>query len=410
MYRALALLWCSSLVAADLGTLHRLTDQNQFFQLRRELEQPGWNATEVLFYRALVACRFGHETEGIGLLKQALAARPAPTMTRRAYEEMAAAFGRLDRYQDAAQAWDQALLLTPTHDPDRESNENSRALMDALAGTPPESVEWAEGPPVQVIRNPVGSWNVPVNVNGINGQWIFDTGANHSTLTEAEAQRMGLSLRESSVYVTGSTRKRNALRLAIASDVRVGAVHIHNVVFLVLADQALHVAPLHYQITGILGLPALRALRRVEISNAGVFRIQAREKTPEGAPNLFFDEASPIVEVDHNQHHLQMFLDTGANTSVLYPSALNGIGREERLKLQTKREKIGGAGGIITRKAQFVPALEIEILAHPLVLKNVSLLSETPQSSGRYRDGVIGMDALWGGFRLDFDAMRMQVK
>jgi hypothetical protein len=52
--------------------------------------------------------------------------------------------------------------------------------------------------------------------------------------------------------------------------VQLGAAHIHNVVFLVLADQALNIAPLHYQITGIPGIPVLRALSRVEISNAGL--------------------------------------------------------------------------------------------------------------------------------------------
>src|SRR5437868_3039786 len=180
MHKALALLWCSSLVAGDPGTLQRLTDQHRFFELRRALDQQGWNAAEVLFYRALVACRFSHETEGIGLLKQTLAAKPAPEMARRAYEEMASAFARLDRYGDAVHAWDQALLLTPPHDPEREGNENTRALMDALTATPPESVELGEDSPVPASRNPVGSWNVPVSVNGVNSQWIFDTGANHS--------------------------------------------------------------------------------------------------------------------------------------------------------------------------------------------------------------------------------------
>ena len=92
-----------------------------------------------------------------------------------------------------------------------------------------------------------------MRVNGVNGQWIFDTGANISTLTETEAKRMGLSVRETKAYVNGSTQKRNALQLAVASDVQLGAAHIHNVVFLVLADQALHIGPLHYQITGSWG-------------------------------------------------------------------------------------------------------------------------------------------------------------
>jgi hypothetical protein len=42
--------------------------------------------------------------------------------------------------------------------------------------------------------------------------------------------------------------------------------------------------------------------------------------------------------------------------------------------------------------------------------KKLSLLSTAPMGNGRYRDGVIGMDALWSGFRLDFDAMRLDVE
>jgi len=53
----------------------------------------------------------------------------------------------------------------------------------------------------------------------------------------------------------------------MASDVHSGAAHTRSVVFLVLADQALNIGP--HQITGILGLPVLRASRCVEISKTG---------------------------------------------------------------------------------------------------------------------------------------------
>jgi hypothetical protein len=249
-----------------------------------------------------------------------------------------------------------------------------------------------------------------VQLNGVNGQWIFDTGADISTVTETEAKRMGLSIRETTAHVNGSTEKRNTLKLAVASDLRLGAAHIHNVVFLVLADRALYIAPLHYQITGILGIPALRALNRVEISNAGIFRVNPHQTLPQGAANLFFDDASPIVEVDHDQHHLQMFLDTGANDTVLYPSFKEALERQEKLRLRTKREKVAGAGGVIQRKTEVVPLLRIEVLGKAIDLKKLSLLSTAPIGNGRYRDGVIGMDALRGGFRLDFDAMRLEVE
>jgi hypothetical protein len=105
-----------------------------------------------------------------------------------------------------------------------------------------------------------------------------------------------------------------------------------------------------------------------------------------------------------------MFLDTGANATVLYPSFLDAVGRDENLRLQTKREKLAGAGGIIQRTTEVVPALEIEIFGKLISLTKLSLLSEAPPGNARYRDGVIGMDALWSGFRLDFDAMRLEIE
>jgi hypothetical protein len=38
------------------------------------------------------------------------------------------------------------------------------------------------------------------------------------------------------------------------------------------------------------------------------------------------------------------------------------------------------------------------------------MLPEQPKGENRFRDGVVGMDALWNGFSLDFDAMRLVVR
>lgn len=55
-----------------------------------------------------------------------------------------------------------------------------------------------------------------------------------------------------------------------------------NVVLLVLADEALKIGPLQYQITGILGIPVLRALGRVGISKRGLLRIHESKTVVEG--------------------------------------------------------------------------------------------------------------------------------
>jgi hypothetical protein len=403
------LLWCSILTAADVGQLSRLSETRRFFELRRSLQQPGWNDEDTLLYRGVVVSRFGHEAEGIELLQQFLQTAPKAEMARRANEELATALDRLGRYKDASQAWERALALTPPNDHEREGNENSRLLLDSLGEIPPLTADVGEATPVKAVRNGLGSWNVPVRVNGVTGGWIFDTGANVSTLSESEAKRMGLSIRDSKAWVSGSTAKRNALRLTVA-DVLFGSAHIRNVVFLVLADQALYIPPIHKQITGILGLPALRALGRVEILQDGAVQIRPAQKASNGTPNLFFDGESPIVELTHGQHRVQMLLDTGANATELYPSFRDSLTPQELVKLKAKKEKVGGAGAVIQRRMLVVPQLQVQFFDAAVNLKSLSLLPEPPKGDPRYRDGVIGMDALWGGFLLDFEAMRLDVE
>ncbi len=57
-----------------------------------------------------------------------------------------------------------------------------------------------------------------------------------------------------------------------------------------------------------------------------------------------------------------------------------------------------------------LPSLRIQILETLIDLKKVRLLTQTPADKTRYRDGILGMNALWSGFLLDFDAMRLEVR
>jgi hypothetical protein len=43
-------------------------------------------------------------------------------------------------------------------------------------------------------------------------------------------------------------------------------------------------------------------------------------------------------------------------------------------------------------------------------LQRISLLSQAPAGSAGLRDGILGIDALAGGFRLDFRAMQFTLK
>jgi hypothetical protein len=105
---------------------------------------------------------------------------------------------------------------------------------------------------------------------------------------------------------------------------------------------------------------------------------------------------------------LQMFLDTGANASVLYPSFRDALTREETFRLRIKREKTAGAGGMIKRKTQLIPTLRIEVFETSVNLRKLSLRDanwKQPISRRSDRNGCI-----WSGFLLGLDAMKLEVK
>jgi len=124
----LGLICCVSLTAADVTQLRQLQGHNRIFQLREALQQPGWNDSETLFYRALVESRFGHEKAAITDLQKILAAPASVDMKRKAYEELASALLREGRYGDSADAMGEALRITRPDDPDRAGDENDRKL------------------------------------------------------------------------------------------------------------------------------------------------------------------------------------------------------------------------------------------------------------------------------------------
>jgi predicted aspartyl protease len=404
MRTALLLVWCSSLAAADLG---KLLESHRFFELRRELAQPGLQTAETLFYRGVLECRFGQEASGIATLQRVLATNPNQAVARRSHEEMAWAFERMGRYKEASEQWAEALRLIPKDDPDYSENANTGLLMSSLSEVAAQTVDFAGAVSTRASRNRLGTWNVPVEINHVLGSWIFDTGADQSTITESEAKRMGLSVVGTKAYVGGSTGATNKMRLAVVKELGFAGADLHNVVLLVLPDQSLNVGPPHhrYQITGILGIPVLRALGSVGVSKEGFIRMHDSRTAAPGSPNLFFDwEYKGVVEISHARHLLQMVVDTGANDTVLYPSFRNAMTREEVRKLQNMHEIRAGAGGSIQQR---VPTLRIEFFEKPVTLQKLSLEPKAPRPIDF--DGVIGMDALWAGFHIDFEAMRLEL-
>ncbi|HZL25905.1 MAG TPA: retropepsin-like aspartic protease [Acidobacteriaceae bacterium] len=250
----------------------------------------------------------------------------------------------------------------------------------------------------------LGLWSLPIEANTKQAEWVLDTGMTFSTVTESEAKRVGLTLLDSGGRgSSGHTARELPIRLAIATDLRIGSAHLRNVVFAVVADNALNFGS--DRLRGIIGLPAIRALGSIAVSARGMVRIHSDSTKPRSEPNMFFDGLTPIVEAIHAGRAVPMTLDTGGTTTYLYSSFREILTPEERAKLSRQNRRFGGVGGSIKIETELLPKLELELPGRTVGLIGVALRSDT----NPFSDGLLGIDALKGGFAIDFNTMRLEL-
>jgi hypothetical protein len=400
-----------SLLIADEGELRKLEGAKRIFELRHALDQTTGDGPDTRYYRALIEARFGQEEAAIVHFREFLAAKPNEGMRRKSHEELANALIWLGRYGDAADELARVLQLMSPGDSERGPTRSLRAVCSGLKDVSPQTVEFGTERALTAKFNKLGLWSVPVEANGREADWVIDTGMTFSTVTESEAKRVGLELRDSGGRGgSDHTGKQVPFRLAIASDIRIGAAHLRNVVVVVVADSALNFGPFGSQrVHGIVGLPAIRALGSIGISARGEVRIHSDSPKVQSDPNIFFDGLTPIVEVHHAGRAAPMKLDTGGDTTYLYSSFRETLTPEERSKLKRQRRGFTGVGGSTKLEAELVPQLELELPGRTVGLHHVSLRLDSPPPGNGYSDGLLGMDALKSGFTIDFRAMRLDL-
>jgi predicted aspartyl protease len=300
--------------AAEPENLRALYDTRQWFALRDRIADGG-----PPFYRGAVALAFHDE---------ASAEREFAVLSRSA-----------PRSWDAAEA--HSLLatwraFTGRHRSARSAYRHVVAAKTGEAGAAREMRErelWSRFPDLRVASHRAASARfhvkdgdifLPLSVNGKPADYLIDTGANHSVITEGEARRMGMrALAASGVQAHDATGAGSGYRMAIAARLDFGGLQLRNVPFLVVPDDRMPFANLPPGSRGMLGLPVLVAWRTIRWSRDGVFEAGFPSGPADrAAANLCFSGEGPhlLVHGEMLDKMTQMVLDTGAMKSSLLPS------------------------------------------------------------------------------------------
>jgi predicted aspartyl protease len=327
------LILCFPLVAAgcvnrkndtDLDKkLNQLLNSKNYFKLREILVSSENKLIESkeLFYKAFVAKAFGDRNksnECINVLLDKYRDEFNDTIVARLLDLRAANFLYAYKYKQASDIYAQLLNDYPKvlDSADLANYNNVRNIFGAFSHVSLQFMHRHNSVEIASFRNKFNHLMTPVKSNGVSDYFIFDTGANLSTIAESQARRMNLTILEQKVDVGSSTQINVQSRLAVADSFYVGEILFENVVFLVMPDDKLTFPEINYQIQGIIGFPVIHQMEEVHMHKDGSITIPGTP-TDFRFANMVLEGLNPVVQVVSQEDTLLFTFDTGAKNSEL---------------------------------------------------------------------------------------------
>jgi predicted aspartyl protease len=365
----------------------------------------------------VIANRRGQVTRSIGLLARAMAtySRRPDRQTVVAAMTLSDDYRKLSRFAeeltiDRLLLGHYAGLLNPSQ---RTEMQERRDTASILQGTPPTTVSWSGPLRLAMTREVVGLWSVPVSRHGVAARWSLDTGANYSVVSESTAKRLGLSILDGATTTGSSTTRRVGVRYAVVPELTLGTATLHDLVVLVLADEALHATgpTFEYQIDGLLGYNAFAALGSVTFDRAGLFLAGPDGPPLAGSAPLFMNDLMPVISVTVSGQPLPMALDTGANSTTFYQPYAQLFAAEAASWAKGKGT-FTGAGGAVTADTLRQPRVAIELAGQKAILSDVTVLTSSHDGNPEILFGNAGIDLVnsYASFTVDFRKMRVHAK
>ena len=366
-------------VGVSSQNLDRLIELKRYSEFERQLPSATLSEADRRYFEGVLADRLNQPSHAIKLLEKAL-----PELTKSDRKRAAVALYALaenyfmvGRYAEATTQY-AVLLERFDHFLDYEERRTARDNHDTFAllgNATPQSISGERSFKLTTRRDPLGDLEVPVNVGANNEWWIWDTGANISTITKSTAKRLGLTVSKGHAQTLGgATGTEVSLSTAIIPELTFGGAIVHNVVVLVMDDKELNInlgTQGAYQINGILGYPVLAAMQTF-IVERGEMQVGLSKSASARTTRLYVDEMTPLVAASSGSESLIFQFDTGNSGADLTARFLKRFPREFA-SLKSERGQFGGAGGTKTVTIYRLPELELSFGSATAKFKNITL-------------------------------------
>ena len=371
-----------------IAELSKLFADHRYFEMKDLLNTPGldYNNRYISFYRACTKFAFDETDSSIILFEKFLSSiqrNEQKMYVIASYDLQAFNYSKVLKWEKSVQLLDELLTKYPeAMTPNERSiivNRKKNYSFDLLAKT--SFKRSSSGFEMNLIGRDPKRIAVRLLLNGIEGDFILDTGAEVNSIPEKNVKKFGIREFQDTIFMSIQKGKRGG-RTAIADNLALCNLDVKNVPFLIYPDEDLTI----YSFDGIIGYPMLRQLGKIQI-NFKDMKISSSEKDLNlSNQNFCYTEVSPVIRAVKGEDTLCFAFDTGAYWTLLHNTDYTRRG-------QFQFEIINDSSRAL-KKFRGVRDMSFEISNKEFKLKDVPLLNSPLSSHTSRLDGIFGVEAI----------------
>lgn len=389
-----------------IRVIDSLVQHKMFFAAREyvRIHQSAFSAYDSLKSQAILDHVFNRPNHAVESIENILAQHQSympDTVKLQMLNLLQMNYGKLGLYKKAFETTSTILSEYKTGLPDSEMEDymNMNKIWRNLINQKPPAIVQNGEARIRMKRDKLGLQNLPVTNGKDAYDFIFDTGANLSTITESIAQKWALWKADSAIDVSSITGKKVKAHLAVCNRLYINNITVDNLVFLVFPDSALFIEQVPYQINGILGFPLLNALGEVQITRQDDFIVPLHH-TQSNLRNMALDFLNPVIELDGDSYTF----DTGADETILYLPYYTKFKKKLDAEYQVQNLPLTGVGGSENKRGMVIDFVTT-INSKKVQMDSIHVFTEKVKETGEYYFGNVGQDII-----SQYDTMTLNFK
>ncbi len=301
-------------------------------------------------------------------------------------------YGKASRYYDRLLR-DYSDQLSPEV---RQDDSNDDSVLSLLKKAPKQTISAHRLVDLPISREPSGVYRVVLTVHGVTRDWILDTGADHSVVSESFAKELGLKFSKKTAATPGFGGVSNKIHVAILDRLDIGSATVRNTVMLVVPDANLTVSRKGhgYVIPALLGYPIYQALGKVRFTaNRHFLAGPNLEEAGQSSP-LYMDKLNVLVLAKVHEQQRVFQLDSGSNETVLYSTYYRDFPMDFADHRSASTLQGSAVGGTVTSPVEYIDDAEMTIGGREATLHHIPVQVDPTQDPSNRYEGNIGCDLL----------------